>query len=124
MKKVIGLALLVLVLVVAFNDFGRWFNTRSALRETTNQLIEWSESNGAGLTRDQAAQKLAGQAVARGVTVYQYTQGPVSMEIWTRAEVKGTWVIGTYRAMADGKTFKEARTVPFMVTDYGTATFR
>lgn len=124
MKKLIGLALLILVLVVAFNDFGRWFNTRSALREETTRLVEWSESNGANMSRSQAAQELVNQASAQGVTVYQYAQDASGMQVWTQAEIKGTWVIGTVRALTAGKTFKEARTTPFVITDYGTATFR
>lgn len=124
MKRLIGIALVGLLLAVAFNDFGRWFTTGSALRDTTNQLTAWAASNAGGLTRDKAAQELANQAAAQGATLYGYTQDVHGMQVWTRAEVKGTWVLGTYLGLTRGKTLKDARTTPVTVTDSGSATFR
>ena len=124
MKRLIGILLVGLILAVAFNDFGRWFTTSSALRDTTNQLTAWAASNGAGLTRDQAANELGSQAAAQGATVYRYTQDARGMQVWTREEVKGTWVIGTYVGLTEGKSLRDARKTTFAVTDFGSITFR
>ena len=124
MKRLLGLALVGLLLAVAFNDFGRWFTTSSALRDTTNQITAWAAANGGGQSRDAAAAELASQAAAQGVTVYQYTQDAKGMQVWTRAVVKGTWVLAPYAAMVRGKTLEQARVTPFMVTDIGSTSFK
>ena len=123
-KRVIGIVFVVAVLAVVLNDGGRWFNAKSNLRTTTNDLSSWAASNARNMTREQAGQELVRRASAVGVRVYQYGQDQNGVQIWTEADVPGTWVLAAYVAVANGTPIGQALGTPLIVRDYTAVQFQ
>ena len=124
MKKLFPLLIALLILATFANDLVRYLSAQTALRNGTNDLVTWAAANGRGVPRDQIATALVTQAAKDDIRVYQYGQTDVSMQIWTEADVKGTWVVGPYIAVIHGVPLKSAFKTPFVIRDYGGAPYQ
>jgi len=124
MKRVIGVLLLIGVLALLLNDGGRWFNAKSSLRTSTSELAGWASTYARNLPRDQAAAELVSQANSRLIRVSQYGQDQNGIQIWTEADVHGTWVLGPLAAVNRGVPINQATGAVLVVKDYAQAQYR
>jgi len=93
MKKVLGIALAVVIVATLLNDVGvylrAWYDLDVIAQETARV---------ASLTmvreRDSVATKAADYARTQGATVYMYDQNEKEIHVWVEAPVPGTWVLG------------------------------
>lgn len=115
---------MIVVVATILNDAGRWFNAQAQLNESTAELASAASATGRTTDRDTAAHALEAIAVSHGFTISQYGQDPNGLQIWTEADVHGTWVAGTYRALLNGVPLGQAVGAPLVVKDYQQAQFR
>ncbi len=123
MKRVIGVLILIGILAVVLNDGGRWFNAKSSLRTSTNELASWAANYARNLPRDQAAAELVNQANVKLIRVSQYGQDQNGIQIWTEADVHGTWVLGPLLALNRGLPFDQATGAAFVIRDHAVAQY-
>lgn len=114
----------VALVAIVLNDGGRWFNAQARLNESTAQVADSASVSLRNSTRDAAAQSVVEDAGRHGIRVTQYGQDPNSLQIWTAADVQGTWVLGPYVALLGGTPFDQAMAAPFVIKDYQQAQFR
>jgi len=126
MRTFLIVLLVILLAVVFINDVGRYSRARIALRQATSSIVDTLSDYAGGKTRNTAAVRaaeLAGQqsnSSKQQIEVYQYDQNGQGIQVWTRAYVSGTWVIGPFTAWRAGKPLG----TPFVVQDYGTSVYR
>jgi len=115
MRKALGIALVILIALVFLNDVGRWVNAQSALNEETTALAQWASENVRGPNATVNGQIVTAEGVRRGVRVDTFEQSETELRVWCSAEVPGTWVIGPYTAVLNGKPVDQALSFPFIV---------
>lgn len=96
MRKAFAIAIVILVAIVFLNDVGRWVNAQAALNEKTTELAQWAAENVGGGNVADNSRLVTAEGARLGVRVDQYTQTSEELQIWSSAEVPGTWVIGPY----------------------------
>jgi hypothetical protein len=117
-RRAVGIALAIVVALVFLNDVGRWVNAQSRLNESTTELADWAAENVSSGTRDLGAPVVISEGARRGLRVYRYDQDEFTVSVWASADVPGTWVVGPYVAVLDGKPLEQALSVPFVVRSY------
>jgi len=120
MKKLIIIALVVVVGAVFVNDVGRFTRSRYNLDNATNQIVDEIAFTAASLPRDKAAGQVAALAQEKGIRVYQYDQNGTGVQVWTELPIEGTWVLGRFVAWRSGKPQGTA----YVLRDYGTSVYR
>ena len=120
MKKLIIIALIVVVGAVFVNDIGRFTRARYELSEATNLVVDEAASFAASLTREKAAMQAATLAQKHGIRVYQYDQNGTGVQVWTEIDVGSTWLLGRFVAWREGKPLD----TKYVLRDYGASVFR
>ncbi len=124
MRRLIIGVLAIGILALAANDAWRFLDAQRTLRDTTFALTAWAGEQAAESERDEVAQELVAQAAPTGVRVTRYGQTEVEVQVWTEIDVTGTVVAATVANMVLGKSYAEARSVPFVLSDYRQTRFQ
>ena len=117
-RRLVVIALVVAVLGIAIADTYRYATAQQHLGSTTYDLATWAAQNASAFDRDQMANKLAADAAAEGITVYQYGQTDNAVQVWTESKVEGTFVAGLVVNLLRGASFSEALGSSFIIRDY------
>lgn len=112
--------LIILVAGVFLNEVGHYARARYDLNKATDIVVDTVSRYARHKTRVQAANKAAALGQEEGVEVYQYDQGDTGVRVWTRIEVRGTWLIGPYYAWRAHKPLD----TPLVLLDYGTSVYQ
>jgi hypothetical protein len=102
MKRLIQILVIGLVLALAVNDGGKYGQGVIDLRNSADQALTQTTILGHGATADHISQILGGEAAAQGIRITQYSLVNNRLHIWAEEDVKGTWLIGPYMALARG----------------------
>ncbi|NTW29323.1 MAG: hypothetical protein HGA39_08195 [Coriobacteriia bacterium] len=124
MRRFVWTILIIAVIATIVNDAVRWGRANSELNLATNQLAAWASANGRDLAVDQTMLQLTPQAQRLGVTIDGYQKDSTGLQLSTRAEVSGTWVVGAVIAMREGVPFRQALTTPFPIQKHLEAMFQ
>jgi hypothetical protein len=123
-RRAIGILFAVALALVFLNDAGRWVNAQSRLNENTAQLAQWTATNVRDDSPEAGSPIVTAEGAKRGVRVYQYDSNQNTVEIWSSAEVPGTWVVGPYLAVMKGTPVDQAFGATFAVKAYQQAQFQ
>jgi hypothetical protein len=108
LKRLLVIALVVLVIAIPVNDFARFLMTFYSLDTVTRAAAQAA----ADQAKRQASRDVAGAAAVRyaqanGVHVYGYDQTQSNVTVWTDAPVPGTLAWGAIVAAMARKPFGE-----------------
>lgn len=102
MKKVLGIALAVVIVATLLNDVGvylrAWYDLDVIAQETARVA-----SSTMVRERDKVATTAADFARTQGATVYMYDQNDKEIHVWVEVPVPGTWVLGYATALYYGQ---------------------
>lgn len=120
MKRLIIIIVIVAIGAAFVNDVGRYARTRYNLDEATNVVVDAAASTARDKTREQAARQAASDGAAEGIRVTAYNQDELKVQVWTEADVEGTWVLA--RVTAWQKDLPAG--TPYVLQDYGESVYR
>ena len=106
---------LVALVALLLNDGGRYAETVVDLRNSTSEMLNAVTLSAPKESRAQLGQQIDALSKTQSIRVTQYASGPDGITLWTEEDVRGTWVIGTYLAMARGVPARQALRTPFTV---------
>ena len=106
---------LVALVALLLNDGGRYAETVVDLRNSTSEMLNAVTLSAPKESRAQLGQQIDALSKTQSIRVAQYASGPDGITLWTEEDVRGTWVIGTYLAMARGVPVSQALGTPFTV---------
>lgn len=118
MRRFLTIAVVLGLLVVIVHDVSIYARAQRNLRSTTYDVTQFAGNGTKDWGREQAAARVAQMAAPRGVEVYQYNNTETTVQVWARSQVQGTWVAGIIANLISGKSFSEAKTAPFVITNY------
>jgi hypothetical protein len=123
-RRAIGIVFALAVALVFLNDAGRWVNAQSRLNESTAELAQWTATNVRNDSPAAGSAIVTAEGARRGVRVYQYDSDQTTLEVWSSADVPGTWVVGPYLAVMKGTPVDKAFGATFAVKAYQQAQFQ
>ena len=115
MKRTLWIVLLVALVAIAVNDGGRYAQALTDLHSSTAQVLDSASLGAAHESQTRLAQQIGDLAATQQIRVVQFASGPQGVTIWTEEDVKGTWVLGPYLAMARGVPFRQALATPLVI---------
>lgn len=113
MRRILGIALVLFVLGAIVNDTGRYFSTLYRLDNTATEAARRAGAEAVRGTRKSAATEAVRYAESQGVEVYGYDHADERVHVWARTEVRGTWVIGPFKAWRAKKPLG----TPFLISE-------
>ena len=124
MKRVLIIVFWLAIVALILNDGGRYGQAVIDLHTSTGQVLDSAALGAAKQTQAQLGAQIGALAATQGIRVTQFAAGPTGVTLWTEEDVKGTWVIGPYVAMARGVPFKQAFATPLTVKYEATEALR
>lgn len=106
MKKILGIAITVLLIATFINDVGRYATTRYNLSTIANEAARVGSQR--HKTRDENAVAAAAYARTQGATVYLFDQDTNQVRVWAEMPVTGTWFLGPFEAYQAGQPLSTA----------------
>jgi hypothetical protein len=119
MKKIVVIALVVLVVGGLVNDVSRYAKARYDAANITNEILDLLQTRGTQ-ARNSNASLAASHAAAQGATVYLYDQDEQRAYVWVEMPVSGTWLLGPVNASMTG----QPPSSPYMVRLEDSIAFR
>jgi len=120
MKRIIVIVIVLAIAATFINDVGRYARTRYNLDGATNDIVDASASTARDKSRNEAAQEAAVNAQAEGIRVTAFSKDELKVQVWTAADVSGTWVLGRFSAWRKGLDPE----TPYVLADYGESVYR
>lgn len=104
MERLLRILLVVVIIAVPVNEIGRYataaYNLDVVTRDTAQEAAREVRTKNA--SRDAAGRVAVQYAAERGVTLYGYDQTDTEVRVWTQIEVRGSVLVGPYRALVAG----------------------
>jgi hypothetical protein len=116
MKRLLPILVVGLILALGVNDGGKYGQGVIDLRNSADQALNQTAIIGHGASPERISQILGSQAAVHGIRITQYSLIENKLHIWAEEDVKGTWLIGPYMAMARGDVpFQKAFGTPLVI---------
>lgn len=111
MKRLLRLLWIVIVgavIAIALNDGARYGQAVIDLDNSTNNALTQTVAIAGKAPSNVIANELGQQAQIQKIRITQYAIMDGKLHVWSEEDVKGTWVLGPYMAMAKGAPFSKA----------------
>jgi len=120
MKRIIVIVIVLAIAAAFINDVGRYARTRYNLDEATNDVVDAAASTARDKSRNEAAMEAARNAQADGIRVTAFSKDDLKVQVWTAADVTGTWVLGRFSAWRKGLDPE----TPYVLVNYSEGVYR
>ncbi len=113
-KRIIYGIFMVIIGVTVINDAGRWMTTKYNLTEATREAARKASKEGNPRAAWDAASVYA---ESQNITIYGFEWTEDQATVWSQAEVRGTWVLGSVMVVFEGQPLTSTWVIRGEVTE-------